>query len=140
MKSIRDRPPREAGAPFLPENTSGKKARSPKWQTYILLHVIVLLYSLAGVCSKFASGEQFASPLFFAWYAGVLIILFVYALVWQQVLKRLSLTTAFANKGITLIWGMLWGALLFSEHISMWMLIGAAVVFLGIILVVTADE
>lgn len=115
-------------------------AKPPKWQTYVLLHVIIALYSLAGVCSKMAAGESFLSFAFFAWYAGVLIILFVYAIAWQQVLKRLTLTSAFANKGATLIWGMLWGALIFAEHISLWMIIGAAVAFVGIILVVSSDE
>jgi drug/metabolite transporter (DMT)-like permease len=107
---------------------------------YLALHVVIALYSLAGVCSKMAAGEQFASFSFFAWYAGVLVILFIYAVVWQQVLRRLTLTTAFANKGVTLVWGMLWGALIFAEHISIWMIMGAAVVFAGIILVVSSDE
>jgi len=119
---------------------AGSTNKAPKWHTYILLHVIIVLYSVAGICSKMAAGEQFASFPFFAWYAGVLFILFIYAIVWQQVLKRLPLTTAFANKGITLVWGMLWGALVFAEHISIWMIVGAVIVFTGIVLVVSDDE
>ena len=115
-------------------------AQKPRWHVYLLLHIIIFLYTLAGICSKMAAGEQFASLLFFAWYGGVLLILFVYAIVWQQVLKRLPLTTAFANKGVTVVWGILWGALIFAENISIWMILGAAIVFVGIILVVTADE
>ena len=115
-------------------------AKKPKWHTYALLHVIILIYTFAAICSKMAAGEQFASLPFFAWYAGVLATLFLYAIVWQQILKLHPLTTAFANKGVTVIWGMLWGALLFSEYISIGMIIGAAIVLLGIILVVTSDE
>jgi len=105
-----------------------------------MLHGIIVMYTLAAICSKMAAGYAFGSLPFFAWYAGVLLILFLYAIVWQQVLKRLTLTTAFANKGVTVIWGMLWGALIFAEHISIWMIIGAALVLVGIILVVSADE
>jgi len=119
---------------------AGKATKSSKWQVYALLHVIIAVYSLAGVCMKKASGTQIASLPFFAWYAGALFLLFVYAIVWQQVLKRLTLTTAFANRGITLVWGMLWGALLFAETISIWMILGAVIVFVGILLVVSADE
>ena len=116
------------------------KSAPGKWQVYALLHVIIALYSIAGICMKKASGVPIASLAFFAWYAGVLFLLFVYAIVWQQVLKRLTLTTAFANRGVTLVWGMLWGALLFAESISIWMILGAAIVFVGIILVVSSDE
>lgn len=120
---------------------SGIAQQKPsKWKTYALLHIILLLYSLSTVCSKMAAQEEFGSFFFLAWYAGVLVILFVYAIVWQQVLKRMNLTTAYANKGITLFWGILWGALIFSEHISIWMLVGIAIVFVGILLVVTSDE
>ncbi|MDR0350336.1 MAG: transporter [Coriobacteriales bacterium] len=103
------------------------------------LHAIILLYSLSAVCSKMAAGcEPFSLP-FIAWYAGMLLLLGVSALVWQQVIKSLPLTTAFANKGVTVAWGLLWGALLFGESIDLKMLIGAAIVFVGIIVVVYAD-
>lgn len=115
------------------------KASGGKAKTYLMLHGIVLLYSLSAVCSKMASGYEFLSLGFIGWYAGTLVLLVVYALVWQQVLKRLPLTTAFANKGVTIIWGILWGVLLFGESISLTMIIGAALVFTGVLLVVTND-
>ena len=66
--------------------------------------------------------------------------MFVYALLWQQILKRMDLTTAYANKPVGLVWGMIWGVLLFKETISLKMILGAAVIFVGIFLVVTSDE
>ncbi|MEF9841676.1 MAG: transporter [Raoultibacter sp.] len=109
-----------------------------KLMTYALLHGILLLYSLAAVCSKMASTCSFGSIGFFAWYGGVLLILAIYAIAWQQVLRRLPLTVAFANKGVTIIWGILWGSLIFGESIEPNMVIGAAIVFTGVMLVVTA--
>ena len=140
MKSFQSKPMQESGSAPGPDTETKEALKPPKWQTLVMLHVIIFLYSLAGICSKMAAGEQFGSLFFFIWYAGVLAILFIYAIVWQQVLRRLTLTTAFANKGVTVMWGMLWGALVFAEHISIWMMIGAVVVFVGIILVVSSDE
>ena len=67
-------------------------------------------------------------------------MLFIYAVFWQQILKKIPLTTAFANKSVVIIWGMIWGRILFEERISWYMAVGAVIVFVGIILVVSADE
>lgn len=122
----------------MPEQEQTKnEARGGKAKTYLMLHGILFLYSFSAVCSKMASGHDFLSLGFIAWYGVALVLLGVYALVWQQVLKRLPLTTAFANKGITIVWGILWGMLLFGEALTLNMVIGAALVFTGILLVVT---
>ena len=86
-----------------------------------------------------ASSYSFLSIGYVGWYGALLVILMVYAVVWQQVLRRLPLITAFANKGITIIWGMLWGMLLFGESISLSMVIGAVLVFCGIMMVVSGN-
>jgi drug/metabolite transporter (DMT)-like permease len=114
--------------------------KRPRLLVFLILHLSLLLYSVAGVCSKMAAGFSFLSWEFIGWYGAMLFLLGIYALVWQQILKRLPLTTAFANKGVTLIWGFFWGALIFAEHIDITMLIGAALVFCGILLVVISDE
>jgi drug/metabolite transporter (DMT)-like permease len=123
----------------LAQDSEKPRAKASKVRIYVMLHMILLLYSLAAVCSKKAALSPFLSFHFFAWYAGVLVILMIYALVWQQVLKHLPLFTAFLNKGITIVWGILWGALIFSEAISITMLLGAAIVFTGIMLVVSSN-
>ncbi len=64
----------------------------------------------------------------------------IYAIAWQQILKRLPLTVAYANKPVSLIWGMIWGSMLFREKITWNMILGAGIIFVGIYLVVTADE
>jgi drug/metabolite transporter (DMT)-like permease len=120
------------------KNIVPEKSR-PRWGLFIALHSIIALYSLSAVCAKMAAvSEPFSFP-FFAWYAGVLALLGVYAIVWQQVIRHMPLTTAFANKGVTVIWGFFWGALLFGESIDLKMIVGAALVFAGILLVVYAD-
>jgi drug/metabolite transporter (DMT)-like permease len=64
----------------------------------------------------------------------VFAILFLYALLWQQVLKKFPLSTAIANKSVTIIWGMIFGLLFFDEKITPKMFLGTALILSGIIL------
>ncbi len=105
----------------------------------VFLQAVLFLYSLAAVCSKLASKQSFLSAPFILWYGLALVILIVYALLWQQVLKRNSLTAAYANKAVTVIWGLVWGVLLFDEKITPFMLLGMLVIIAGILLVVSDD-
>ena len=101
---------------------------------YILLHVLMLLFSLSPVCSKLASCQPFLSLQFFFFYGLVIFILGIYAVAWQQVLKYMPLTVAYANKAITVVWGMLWGILFFEESITVQKLFGAVIIVVGIML------
>lgn len=105
-----------------------------------LLHLILLLYSLEGILSKLASSQAFLSSRFCLCYGGIIAILGIYAIAWQQIIKRLPLTTAFANKAITVVWGLVWGMLIFRESITLGKLAGAALVVAGVVLFSTADK
>lgn len=111
-----------------------------KIASFVMLHAILLMYSFCSVFSKFAAGAEFMSFQFILCYGLMMIVLAAYALLWQQVLKRMPLTTAFANKGVVIIWGMIWGALFFSEAITWYMVVGSVIIFTGIVLVVTDNE
>ena len=107
---------------------------------YVILHMLLLFLSLSGVFSKLASKEQFLSLKFILFYTCIIGILGVYAVIWQQVLKHIPLTTAFCNKAVGIIWGIVWGALIFKEQVKINMIIGAVIVIIGVIIVVKADE
>ena len=107
--------------------------------TYALLHFAVFIFSLSTICAKFAASQEFMSFGFIALYAGVICALGVYAIVWQQVLKKIPLTNAFVNKSATLFWSLIWGVSLFGEAVSPSMIIGIIIVFMGVILVVTGN-
>ena len=107
---------------------------------YIILHILIAVYSTTGIFSKLASAEAFLSIKFCLFYGAVIAVLGIYAILWQQILKHFSLTTAFCNKAVTIIWGMIWGAMLFNETIKWNMILGAVVVMIGVVLVVKADE
>ena len=105
----------------------------------IILHLFLGIYSLTGVAAKFAGAEEFLSVRFIVFYGLVLFGLFVYAIAWQQIIKHMPLISAYANRGVTVIWGLVWGYFIFSETITARKLIGAAVIVCGIVLIVTAD-
>ena len=116
------------------------KIQNTKTRYYVFLHILLFVYSLGAVCSKMASGCDVMSLPFILWYGLVILNLGVYAIVWQQILKHLPLTTAYANKAVTIVWGILWGKLFFKELITWNMIVGAVIVIIGVILVVRADE
>jgi len=107
-----------------------KKTNSLK--DYILLYSGLLIYSLCSVMSKFASNYTVGSVQFCLFYSVSLMNLAIYALFWQQILKRFLLTKAYANRPMATVFGMLWGSLLFHEEITTNMLIGTGIIMLGI--------
>lgn len=106
----------------------------------LFLHSVLLLYAFSALISKFASSFPFPSPKFVFWYGMIIVLLFVYAILWQQVLKRMKLNFAYANRAITIVWGMLLGNFIFAETITTTMVIGAVVIIFGISLVVKEYE
>lgn len=107
---------------------------------YLLMHTIFLLYSFYTVLGKVASGYDFLSFRYCMLYASLILILAVYAVLWQQVLKRVRLSVATANKAVTIIWGMLWSALFFKEEITVRKLAGAAVISVGILVLSLSES
>ena len=116
--------------------------RISKKTIFFLLHLSLLFSSLSGVCSKMASRytENIFSVPFVFWFGLVFVFLCGYWLIWQQMLKSLALTVAYANWPVTLIWGIIWGALIFGEKITWNMIAGAVVIFAGIWLVTGENE
>lgn len=114
--------------------------RRPSIRFFIALHLAVLLFSFSSVFSKLASRYPFLSFKFILFYGLSLGVCAVYAILWQQILKKIPLSTAYSNRIVTTIWSMIWGVVLFHEKVSISMLIGTAIILFGLRLVVTADE
>lgn len=109
-----------------------------KW--LVITQLMLLFYSAGGIFSKMAGRSSFFSKQFFIYYGILLLILGVYAIGWQQVMKHLPLTTAYANKAVTIVWGVVWGAILFQERLTGGRVIGAVFVIIGVILYTEADH
>ena len=109
-------------------------------KTYAVLHAILLLYSFVGVFMKLAFKNDFLSFYFFLFAGLAVLFLGVYAIIWQQVLKKLPLTVAFTNKAVCIAWGMLWGAFFLGDDITWYKIVGSVIVFAGVVLVVSNNE
>lgn len=103
---------------------------SPLW--FLALHLSLIVNSIQGVFSKLAGKQKTMSARWILCFGLMFFTMLVFALAWQQVLKHMSLTFAFTNKPITIIWGLIWGVLIFKEHVSWNMIVGSAVILIGI--------
>ena len=108
-------------------------------KVFLALHLLLLLFAGTTVLSKLAAGEEFLSLRFCLFFGGEFVLLGIYALGWQQILKRLPLTVAYTNKAVTLVWSMVFGVLLFHETVSVKQLVGCALAVAGVVLFVRAD-
>ena len=57
----------------------------------------------------------------------------IYAIAWQQVIKKFSLSTAYANKSVYLLWSQIWAVVIFHENLSVRNIIGILVVLTGVL-------
>lgn len=110
-----------------------------KSRDFMMLHAALLIYSFGGIFQKMASLSRFLSVGFIVWYLLLQAASMVYIIGWQDILKRMPLNTAYANKSIVIVWGILWGKLVFGERITPNMVVGSLIIFAGILLVVSAD-
>ena len=111
-----------------------------KIKNIILLEIVFLIYSVSSLFSKMATQNNPTIQKLIIFYGLSLVMLGVYAIIWQQILKKMPLSVAFANKGAVIIWGMIWGALIFKEKITIGMIIGSIIIIAGIIVMMTGEK
>ena len=114
--------------------------KKEKVKILVLLHIMLMVYSMSGICSKMASKQDFISPAFCFYYGIIFVLLGLYAIGWQQVIKRIPLTVAFANKAITVVWGLVWGVIFFGEEVTTGKLFGIVLIVSGIIMYAKSDK
>lgn len=120
--------------------SQARKLKLTLMRNFLILHSIIFYYSFISVVAKFASGQEFFSIGFFKLYALEIVMIAGYALCWQRVIKNIDLVTAYANKGIVIIWNLIWGVILFGEKVTANNIIGAIIVIVGIYIVAKDDE
>ncbi|MDO5445388.1 MAG: transporter [Eubacteriales bacterium] len=111
-----------------------------KQKHVLILHLLLMINSTSGIFSKLAANEEFLSIRFCLFYLIIIILLGIYAIGWQQIIRRLPLTTAFANKSVTVIWGIIWGSLFFHDSISVGKVLGAVLIVIGVVLFAKSDQ
>ena len=119
------------------ENEVKKKT---KLKEIFILQIVIAIYTLSTVFAKFASGQEFMSFKFILYYGLEMLILAVYAVVWQQLIKKFDISVAYANKAMGLLWSIVWAILIFNETIAIKNVIGVVIVIVGTIIVNSEDE
>jgi drug/metabolite transporter (DMT)-like permease len=65
---------------------------------------------------------------------GAVGIMGLYAILWQQVLKRIELSMAYMFKGTSLMFVMILAYILFGERITWNNIVGSIIIIVGIVL------
>ncbi len=99
---------------------------------YVLLAASLLIQSFSSVFIKFAGRQEFLSFRFILYYAVAILCLGVFAVMWQIILEKLPLSTAYMRKGVTYVLIMIWSVVLFREHITLWNIIGCMLIIAGV--------
>ena len=101
---------------------------------WLALIGINLVYACTYICMKMAAPYAFLSAPYILWVAGAIGVMGVYAVLWQQVLARVPLSTAYMFKGTSLIFVLLLSALLFHEGITWQNVLGSFIIVSGIVM------
>lgn len=120
-------------------NVSTKKNKKQLIKNILILQAIILFYTFSTVTAKFASNEEFLSFNFILFYGLEIFILGVYAILWQQIIKKFDLSIAYANRAMSLLWAIAWAIIFFHENITINNIIGVIIVIIGTI-IVNSDE
>ena len=104
------------------------------------LQLSVILLTIANALAKKASSYPFMSLEFNLYYFLQLTLFVIYAIVWQQLIKHFTLSVAYLNKSLGIIWTAIIAVLIFNEMITIANILGAVVIISGIVLVVNNDQ
>lgn len=119
----------------LKGNLMGNVSKKAKLIDIAFLQLSILILSLTGILAKKAAMVRFLSVEFITYYCLELIIIIIYAVMWQQILKRFEMLVAYANKGSIIIWTFIWAGVFFKETITIHNVIGAVFVIIGVSMV-----
>lgn len=98
-----------------------------------------MLFSFTSVFMKMASNEfknrGLSSLGLYIFLCLMFFNCFVYAIIWQKVIKNFELSIAYANKSVYLIWSQIWAVSFFHETLNLRNMIGLILVFIGVLVV-----
>lgn len=114
--------------------------KNEKTISYIYLHLLYFLYSWVLITIKFASQSATFSSKYLIFMFAAVCLLGVYAVFWQKVIKKIDLTLAYPQKGAVIFWVMLWSWMIWGTKITVFNILGACIIIMGIALLVNEHE
>ncbi len=109
------------------------------WYIFLLI-AINFLYACVSILTKYASQQEFMSWNYMLGLLGAIGVMGVYAILWQQVLKRIELSVAYMFKGTSIVFVMLLAYVLFGEQITWNNIVGTIIIIMGIVLYAYSSE
>lgn len=106
----------------------------------ISLFLAVGLYSSSAVLGKCSAFYDLFSISWLLLYGGSLGVLFLYSIIWQLILERISLAQAYMSKGFYYGFILLWSGVIFGEFIKWNQVVGVVIITIGIIVGKTDDD
>ncbi len=105
------------------------------WKDILILQGVIVIYTVSQVMAKTAALEELFSIQFMVFYGIEFIALGIYAICWQQVIKKFDLSIAYANRAMALLWSLLWSTMIFKEDITVGKIAGVCAVMIGVIII-----
>lgn len=106
----------------------------------ICLQMVIVIFTVSSVIAKFASGQEFLSVEFIVFYGLEIVVLGIYAILWQQAIKKIDLSIAYANKAMGVLWSMIWAVIIFHNQITLQNVIGVLLVIAGTIVLNSSES
>lgn len=122
---------------------------SPAAKLTLRLQPVIVIYTLVSICSKMASRQLPAferqAPRAYLleclgnWrllglLSAMVVLLGVYAFIWQRVITNGKIAVVYANKATSIFWGQLAAVTLFGERLGVFNLLGILLIFGGVLL------
>lgn len=101
---------------------------------YIKIIGLFAIYSCTSIFTKQAAAFPFCSLKYCICLICAILCLGLYAILWQQIIKKMPISDAYMFKGTTIIFTMLIAALIFGEAITVTNIIGSIIIIGGIAL------
>lgn len=111
------------------------KKKGVTLKNIILLQAIIIIYTMSSVMAKMVSASK-DEPFRMLLFLGLeFLILAIYAVFWQQMIKRFDLSVAYANRSMAILWSMIWAVIFFHDEITLRNILGVLIVLVGTMIV-----
>lgn len=111
-----------------------------KIKNVALLQGVIIIYTISSVMSKEASAADGDLRRFVFFFGMEFVLLGIYAVLWQQMIKRFELSVAYANRSMAVVWSMIWAVVFFHDTITIQNVIGVLLVVIGMFIINTDME
>lgn len=106
----------------------------------ISLITVNLLYAIVLILNRMASIYAPLSLGYILLLSISVVVLAIYALSWQQIIKKMPISNAYMFKGTSIVFVLLLSAVFFDEVITWQNIVGSIIIILGIALFAKADK